>query len=311
MLPNQTIPDSWAEGSILDGMFLGVFAYGVHTTLFFMCQSVFWSRKRSTQDILLITYISFLFAISSVVNGTIIKFVVMSFVDGRSYPGGPSAYYLQQSTQPVIVTGNVFFLVNGWFQDGLLLYRLWAVWARNLYVVAVPALMFATSLGDLALVVLLCRPGVTIWAGATTELVTPYVSLTVVFNVLITLLIIARLLFMRRHLHVFTSSKPASPYISLSAMLVESAALFSAVGLVYVVGYATSSSIQHLVFPMLGQVQSIAPLLIIFRVAQGKSWSSDPHFHSQPSQKLIAATGGSTLVLSSSSTIPSRVDIVL
>nr|GAT49342.1 predicted protein [Mycena chlorophos] len=56
-------------------------------------------------------------------------------------------------------------------------------------------------------------------------------------------------------------------------MLVESASLYAAFGLVFIVAYAKGSEVQNWIFPPLGQVQAIAPMLILSRVAQGRALS--------------------------------------
>jgi hypothetical protein len=98
---------------------------------------------------------------------------------------------------------------------------------------------------------------------------------------------------MRRKLRVIMGSQQRSPYLSISAMLVESALLFSAFGLLYLVPYLLNNNlqvsntrvrcdgrqltfmIQNLVLNPAGQIGSISPLLIVMRVAQGQALTKE------------------------------------
>lgn len=52
-----------------------------------------------------------------------------------------------------------------------------------------------------------------------------------------------------------------SEYISITSMMVESAALYTANGLIFLVSYAVNSPIQNLALPVLGQTQVRFPIL--------------------------------------------------
>ena len=52
-------------------------------------------------------------------NGTNIKVGEATFVDQRNFPGGPNAYFATGGG-PIGLTCNVVYIINSWFQDGLL-----------------------------------------------------------------------------------------------------------------------------------------------------------------------------------------------
>lgn len=120
-----------------------------------------------------------------------------------------------------------------------------------------------------------------------------------------TLLIVARLAYARwrvtRACPNFGAGTP-SPYLTLSAMLIESLALYSAflVPLMTTIArgdpsnflFLTPASMVQVCINSSTAVQStayaddttpkcIAPLLIILRVAQGRAWTRRTGFHSQ------------------------------
>lgn len=145
---------------------------------------------------------------------------------------------------------------------------------------------------SLLLIIMLCVPGTTLWSTISIDLGIPYWSISIALTVLITTCIVIRLLYMRRQLRNIRAGG-GSEYISVSAVLIESASLYSINGIILVVSYGINSPIQNLALPVLGQtqvwssapqtnvtmshwsvLQSIAPLLIILRVIQGCAWSS-------------------------------------
>lgn len=93
----------------------------MHATLFFTTLNLLWKKKRSDwRDYKWITFVVALFAVSSVANYGQLKFTQMIWIDNRNYPGGPSAYLVEQQTafEARLVVGG--YMVNGWLQDGLI-----------------------------------------------------------------------------------------------------------------------------------------------------------------------------------------------
>ncbi|KAF8524351.1 hypothetical protein BU17DRAFT_84944 [Hysterangium stoloniferum] len=62
-------------------------------------------------------------------------------------------------------------------------------------------------------------------------------------------------------------------YTTLSAMLIESAALYVVIGIIHVVLFSRESSFHNLILGVMAQVECIAPDLIILRVAVGRAGS--------------------------------------
>jgi len=221
-------------------------------------------------------FICILFVLGNIGNATTIVFGQKTYIDDRNYPGGPSAYFVEQSTNWSCVVANAVYIVNSWFQDGLLVYRFWTIWARNYYIVALPAMAFVTSTVLSAILIAeLSEPGNTLWSTISINLAIPYWSISISMTVILTSLIAGRLLFMRYRLRKLMNMETPTPYVTVTAILVESAALYSINGLVFLISYGVNSPVQNLFISLLGQTQSIAPMLIILRVAQNQAWSAD------------------------------------
>ena len=115
----------------------------------------------------------------------------------------------------------------------------------------------------------LTQPFANLWSKTTVNFGIPYWSISAGLNILVTSLIVARLYAIRRRTKAVLSASHSKTYTSIAAMLVESAALYSVTALIFIITYARNSNVQNLMLPLLGQVQAISPLLIMWRVACG------------------------------------------
>ena len=133
------------------------------------------------------------------------------------------------------------------------------------------------------------RPNTAFGATGVTTFGTAFWSLTVSLNVIATLLIAGRLLY---HQHKIRILKQSSQYTGVAAILVESAALYSISGLIYIPLFARNLPLQfpfaalfcsasvsdiHPLYLPQSQAfdqQSIAPNLIVLRMALGKAVKS-------------------------------------
>ena len=105
------------------------------------------------------------------------------------------------------------------------------------------------------MVVFTMNPTIGFWAPLTINIGIAYWSTSIALNVLLTASIAGRLMFMRRKIRRLLGPKHDSPYTSVIAMLVESAALYTAWALVFMVCYAKGDIFQNVVLPSLGHIQ--------------------------------------------------------
>ncbi|KAJ7135105.1 hypothetical protein C8R46DRAFT_1325870 [Mycena filopes] len=308
--PDETSAQLWNERSILVGLFLGTIGFGVHLTLFMQCVGALYRRKEGQRNRGLLAFISILFILGNIGNATNIVFGQKTFIDDRNYPGGPNAFFVEQSTNWSAVVCNSVYIVNSWFQDALLLYRFWIIWACNYYVLVVPALAFLSSMVLSAILIAeLSQPENTLWTTISVNLAIPYWSISISMTIILTALIAGRLLYMRyRTQKLGGIATGPTPHFTLTAMLVESAAIYSVNGLIFLISYGINSPVQNLALPLLGQTQSIAPLLIILRMAQGRGWTSTTAREETTGRLARGPTknGASTTVLETSSTADSE-----
>lgn len=108
-----------------------------------------------------------------------------------------------------------------------------------------------------------------------------------------TLAIVARMAYMRKRVRDVLGSQHSRMYTSVAAMFIESGAVYSVVGLTFLVSYAMKSNVQNIFLQALQQAvvsdlpslvirlmvmipyQCISTELIMLRVALGRAWSRD------------------------------------
>ncbi|EIN04130.1 hypothetical protein PUNSTDRAFT_76804 [Punctularia strigosozonata HHB-11173 SS5] len=284
---NETQADILSERENLNGAVLGGVGYGVHVTLFFISLDLLMKQLKThpRRSYCMLAYIFMLFTLGSLGNAANIKFNEMVFVDNRDYPGGPNAYFIEQNGVWINVLSYGVYIVNTWLQDGLLLYRFHLIWNSNIWLTAIPGLFYTVSVVMSCLLLSqIAEPGDNIWKQLSVKFALTYWCISIGATLLLTTLIVVRLLYMRYKLRKVMGPHHRSPYLSISTILVESAFLYCAVGLAFIITYARNDPAQNIFLPVLGQVQSIAPLLIIMRTCQGRAWTKD-------TAKMVTTTG--------------------
>ncbi|TDL20998.1 hypothetical protein BD410DRAFT_695577, partial [Rickenella mellea] len=263
--------------SLFSGEFLGGVAYGIHvsifaTTAYFMTQNKSWRKAPRV----LFGVACILFILGTIIIATNTKLMEQAFIDDRNIPGGPLGWLEQYYGEPLVIFGNAAYITANFLADGLLIYRLLVLWDYNHYIMTIPVLSY---LGSTALSILTlfqaARPGSTLATHNTVVFAVPYWSLSISLNLLVTLLIVLRLLMWRSKVIGVLGPQHSKTYTSIAAMMIESAALFSVAGLIFIICFARQSHVQNLILPVLGQIMCMSPELIIMRVALGRAWSRD------------------------------------
>ncbi|SJL15723.1 uncharacterized protein ARMOST_19227 [Armillaria ostoyae] len=283
----ESTADLWVERSNLNGMALSLVAYGILFTMAIQCYSGLLSMRarRGTTQWWLWIYVTTVLTLATVGVGGNQKFIQMTFIDYRNYPGGPNAFTVDFYATPVNLMGFICYTSLGWFADGLVLYRFFVIYNRSMWVAVVPAVIFLAGIGtSVGLCVSLAKAEDSFWAHTTIRFGIAYWAISVSLNVIFTCLIIIRLLIIRRQVKAIIGSSHGTHYTSIVAILVESASLYSAWALVFLITYARDSWVQNILLPPLGQIQGIAPLLIIMRVVSGRAWSKSTDLNTSSMQ---------------------------
>ncbi|OBZ67518.1 hypothetical protein A0H81_12740 [Grifola frondosa] len=269
---------TWLQGGILTGV-----GYGVVVTLFTMCfhllfMSIRLGRPNRQKNIVLLVYISVISILGSLFMGSNSAFTDLAFVDDRNFPGGPNAYENSMFSVTADEISNVSFVLTNWCTDALMVWRYLVVYQGciiPLWTVAlIPCLTYCASftMGILWLKQI-STPSSSPFQVTGINFTLPYLSLSLALNISVTILIVLRLLYHRHQITQLLGPGHGAHYIGIATMLIESAALYSGFALLFLVPFALGNPIANTFLQALGEI--IAPLLIIFRVAQGKAWSAE------------------------------------
>nr|GAT45337.1 predicted protein [Mycena chlorophos] len=274
----ETAFDLWIEKSYLDGYALGAASYGVMLTLTWQTLYAFLSMPKAKTPWCLVLYTITLFILATIGFGSATKINEQSFIEDRDAPGGPAGWQALSFPSAVNMMGVIAYVILSWLADGLVVCHFQN--PVESYTGTDPNCEISdASVGSMAasiaLIVTSFRLVDSFWAALSVKFGTVYWSLSIALNILLTLLIAGRILFIRHWIKHSFGVNHSEHYFSAVAMLVESVSLYAAFGLVFIITYARASPVQNLIFSPLGQVQGIAPLLILSRVAQGQAWSQN------------------------------------
>ncbi|KAJ6484011.1 hypothetical protein C8R45DRAFT_1214893 [Mycena sanguinolenta] len=273
--PGETASDLWIERSNLNGVLLSAVAYGILFTLTFQTLLLFIQQQKSKTSWMLIGYMFLLFTLATLGFAGNAKFNQQTYIDDRNIPGGPNAFTTEFYSEWINMMSFGSYVVMSWLADGLVLWRFTLIWEKKYWFALFPALMFLGSISSsIALLVSMTRPGADFWTQEAVKFGIAYWSLSISLNIILTTLIAGRIWFTRRRLVQAIGRQDSGTYVSIAAMLIESASLYSGWSMIFLICYARNTPFQNILLPPLGQVQGIAPMLILFRVAQGRAWSA-------------------------------------
>ncbi|KAG2123756.1 hypothetical protein DEU56DRAFT_829078 [Suillus clintonianus] len=283
--PDESSNTLLAEKGWLQGTVVSAVAYGIGVALYFMCFHLLFRQMTRTnyrKHLPLLMHITVTFILSTLFMAALANFTQLAFIQDRNYPGGPNAFEDDMFGIPVDNLGNVCGLIAMLLSDGLVVWRCFVIYkgcrVPMWIIMLLPGLIFAASvvMGIMWLLqVTSSSPYVSPAQFHSINYTIPYPSLSLALNIIVTIVIVLRLLTYRYHISKVLGSSYGTQYTSIAAMLIESAALYSVFSVAFLTLFLLNSPVAEIFVDSLNQIQVIAMLLIVFRVAQGKSWSQD------------------------------------
>lgn len=99
------------------------------------------------------------------------------------------------------------------------------------------------------------QPGLSLYSKLPEAYGLAYYVLSLSVNIIITILISARLFMYRRTLLLSLPAEHAKHYVSLATIIVESAALYSVLALIFIVTYAIDNALNQIFLAAAGAAQ--------------------------------------------------------
>lgn len=297
------------EKSFLYGACLATITYGVVATISGICLSVLRGKRipirhRRAQFF----YVLLLFTLSTLGLGFQVKITQAGFIEQRDFDkgtagyDGPAAYLgkrFDHATDLEFKGWMSCLVITNWLCDGILLWRCMVLYQDNRFWPKffryLPAcLLTASFVSGILHLKQITAPDTSSWATANFpfNFTILYGIVALLVNITLTTLIATRLYIHRRRAVRALGNQHGSEFTSVISMLIESAVLVDIFVIAFLVPYALRHWFCNIIIQPLIQIQAIAPLLIIYRVAQGKAWSSSAqHAHSSSSQSRRTLSG--------------------
>jgi len=315
---------SWLQGALLSNIF-----YGMQFVLCGICLEILirqLSRSNLKRHLMLIAFLVVVSVLSTLFMFSLAAFTQRAFIDDRDFPGGPNAYELAMFEIPIDELDNVVLIIGQWLMDLMLVWRCMVIYgtcpkAIRYVVMPLVCLLWVTSLAIGILYLIQSRKS-SLFSASNFTLASACMSLTL--NVVVTFLIAGRLLLVRRRIKSILGPSHVSQYANVVAILVESASIYTAFLLLFVVTLAVNNPVVNVFAQCVGQVQTVASFLIIYRIASGRAWtpttgtqilsetnSSPLYFHKLSPMHVHGGTISSTAHDSGSSGNVNKVGVIV
>ncbi|KAH9934059.1 uncharacterized protein BXZ73DRAFT_89690 [Epithele typhae] len=256
--------------------------YGIQLLIWSSCTMYLWKhRYRGRKTMFLLGYLVLLFVIDTIFVIDQARTVQVIYVENRNYPGGPWQYFLDTQYLAVNVIFYATFFIMTFMCDAIVLWRCWIIWTSSgrmqAYAVTfLPCIMLVASFVMGTLWTLQSsHPGLSLYSKTPLAYGTAYYAISLGANIILTALITGRLFAFRRTHLAHLPPQHAHQYLSLATIVVESAALYSAFAIAFLVSYALNSPINQVWLGVASAAQQIATYLIIYRVADGTAWTKE------------------------------------
>ncbi|KZT10948.1 uncharacterized protein LAESUDRAFT_693406 [Laetiporus sulphureus 93-53] len=216
-------------------------------------------------------YIGITFVLATLGFAGNAKYSEMIWIDLRNKDGGPAALIEDELDFWINRMTLSCYYVMEWFMQALLVNRCIIIWNRQL---VVSLSMCILLLANIAMsIIVLVKANGAVFYDINVQLA--YLCISVGINILYTFLVTYRLLRIRHAIRAALGPEHSATYTSVVSMLVESAALYYVLAVVYIVPFAVHSYVSNLILLGISHVQAIAQLLIILRVAAGRAFSHE------------------------------------
>ncbi|KAL1742407.1 hypothetical protein HDZ31DRAFT_66015 [Schizophyllum fasciatum] len=268
--------DIWLEQSRMNGMLTGSITWGIFFQL--TVQSLVSLNRRAGRrahriptgrKLVLNAYVIVTFVLATIGFACNARYTEEIWIDRRGPGVNPTMLIQNEFDFWVNRLAIACYYVMGWIMDLLLLHRAFIVWDYNIFVVLLMSGLYLTTITtSVGVMVLAQRHAVFSHLGVQLA----YLSLSVSTNIVFTLLVAGRLFSVRNRIRDTLGAEYSTTFGSVAATLVESSALYSFFGIIFIVAFALESNVQNLIFLAISHIQGIAQLLIILRVADGREY---------------------------------------
>ncbi|KAM5545500.1 hypothetical protein V8D89_000837 [Ganoderma adspersum] len=227
-------------------------------------------RSKSTLNKMLFATSTIMWVLSVAHLALDVDRAIQAFVVNGGIAGGTEMFY-QTLSNPTEVAKNVIYITMTLVGDTFVTYRLFVVWNHSWLIIVLPVtLLLATAVaGYGACVEIGLVKGVgAIFAESLQPWIRAFFSLSLTTNLIATLLIAARIVWMNRRVKTYRAAAGGSHW-EVVETLVQSAAVYSAALASLLGTYLAGSNAQYICLDILQPLIGVVFTLIIIRVGLG------------------------------------------
>lgn len=252
----------------LIGIFFEVLLYGAFCVVAYECAGALRARAQANKTHWYMTF-TFVALFVMITMRTVVDFkrTIISFTN----PSDTGAIDLGMPKSVESIMTNTLLVAITVVADAFLIYRVFVVWRNNFLIIVVPVLLcMGTTGGGVYVIWALCNADIKNGVGAflrVNEAFTIFLYFTLSANGLCTVLIAGRILWVRRNSSGARASR-GDAVSRLLALIVESAAVYSAVLIAEIVAIARGSPTSFTFINLIGPLVGIVFSYIIIRAAR-------------------------------------------
>ncbi|KAJ7577927.1 hypothetical protein C8J56DRAFT_1031238 [Mycena floridula] len=249
------LPAAYAfERTLLIGSFIGAMAWGIQFSVYGTAMYFSFIRlgRIGRLSWVLMAYMTIVFAMSTTYVGTNIQ------SNGKCPAGLASSHHLGCNLGTSAACHHAYSIYR---QD----IRTFCEFQANT-LLAMGILLIYTS----------AQQGHTFNSADAVEFGTTYFSISLSLTVIVTLIVVARLVYLQRLVSkaLGNTSEYRYHYISAWSIILESSAMYSVVGFIFLVLYNKNNPVSNIFTQWMVQVMCISSELVILRVATGSAWTA-------------------------------------
>ncbi|KAI0324257.1 hypothetical protein GY45DRAFT_1349503 [Cubamyces sp. BRFM 1775] len=232
---------------------LACVTYGIYLVIAVICIYILLKRRSASKTYAHRIILSYTVLMLIVSTGYFVCGAVWSEVEFVESTADISVYDTLLNS-PLAVLKDTLYVVNIWLADSLLLYRTFVIWGGSYFIVTIPACLWMGAVATgIALLYNTAQPLANLNQGVIIHFQTSFYCLTISLNILCTLLIAGKLWMQHRRVQALRAAGAWS-YTMVIAIIVESAALYSLCGIIYIPLIVRSLPLQ---FPITALVGSL------------------------------------------------------
>lgn len=285
--------ETWLQGELLSCVAYGVELTLFVMCFGIVARQI--NRSNYKRQLAILSFVTVIFGLGTTFMVAQAVFTQIAFVRNRNFPGGPGAFEVAKFSVSPNEISIACFVVGNWLMDIFLvhsplqprfflilnrLYPCYQVWrytviyracatAWRVVLIMIPCLMLCASIcacsglflgdiltGDTVLGIMALVQTSRALPFRDVDIMLSYYVMSVSLNIIVTLLIVGRLFYYRHWMfQTLGRSNTSACYANISAMLIESASLYSVFAILFLVPFGMGNALGNVFLQTVSQVQ--------------------------------------------------------